>query len=271
MSQPDPNVRGPAPPSPPPRMSRLDMLLGESPLAWAMLGLLLALPLLGALALLGLAAGSFEPDPRVLRGVGASLMAATLTLALVVAWLLRGLRRQLLRLRSVAVTDLLTGAANRRFFVRSLERELDLARRHDFPTSIVLLDIDRLGEINAQYGHAVGDQVVAMVAQRLSEHLRDSDLLGRTAGGELAVLLSHLGPEQAVAAARRFRTVLTWQPLIVGGLELAVTGSFGVASYRGERELDVAGLMSRAEAAAARAKEQGRDRVVSDAPVQPAA
>jgi diguanylate cyclase (GGDEF)-like protein len=241
--------------------SRLELWLGESPLTWGVLVLLLLLPLLGSVALLGLAAGALEPEPRLLRGVGASLLAGSLTLFLVVAWLLRGLNRQLSRMRSLAVTDLLTGVANRRLLVRSLERELDLARRHGFPTSVALLDIDHLERVNQEYGFAVGDQVIAQVAQRLSEHLRDSDLLARSGGGELAVLLSHLGPEQGVAAARRFRTVLTWQPLVVGGRELAVTASFGVASYQGEKDVDVEVLMSRAEAAVARAKAEGRDRV----------
>jgi len=259
MNTPPQPGAGPAPPRALPRLSRLDLLLGESPLVWSMLVLLLLLPVLGATALLGLAAGSFEADSGLLRGVGTSLLAASLTLALVVAWLLRGLRRQLDRSRALAVTDALTGVGNRRFFIRSLERELDLAHRHGFPSSIVLLDFDHLGRINTNHSYAVGDQVVALAAQRLSEHLRDSDLLARTAGGELAVLLSHLGPEQAEAAARRFRTVLTWQPLVVGGVDIAITASFGLASYQGEKDLDVEAMMGRAEAAVALAKEQGRD------------
>ncbi len=263
MNQPSRARGSPVSPSPPQRLSQLDLLLGESPVAWAMLALLLLLPVAGAIALLALAAGRLEPDPQWLRGVAASLLAATLTLALVVAWLLRGLRRHLQRLRSLAVTDLLTGVANRRLFVRSLGRELDLARRHGFPCSVVLMDLDHLERVNNEHGFEVGDQVVALVAQRMSEHLRDSDLLARTGGGELAVLLSHLGPEQAAAAARRFRTVLTWQPLVVGSIEIPITGSFGAATYAGERDLDVEGLMGRAEAAARGAKEQGRDCIVS--------
>ncbi len=242
--------------------SRLELLLGESPVTWAVLALLLLLPVLGAVALLGLAAGAFEPDPRLLRGIGASLMAGSLTLVLVVAWLLRGLNRQLSRMRAFAVTDPLTGVANRKALLSNLARELDLARRHAFPCSVALMDIDHLERINQEHGFAVGDQVVALAALRLSEHLRDSDLLARSGGGELAVLLSHLGPEQAVAAARRFRTVLTWQPLRVGSRELAVTASFGVASYQGEGDVDVEVLMARAEEAVARAKGAGRDQVM---------
>ncbi len=252
--------RGPAPPEARHRPGGLDLLLGESPMAWAMLALLLLLPVLGAVALLGLSTGALQPDPRWLQGVGASLLAAALTLALVVAWLLRGLRRQLQRLRSLAVTDPLTGVANRRHFIQALERELDLGRRHGFPVSVVLLDLDRLGKINRDHGYAVGDEVLFLVAQRLAEHLRDSDLLARTAGGELVVLLSHLGPDQAAAAARRFRTVLNWQALVVGGLGLAVTASLGVASTQDQGSLDVETLMGRAEAAARRAKAEGRDR-----------
>lgn len=251
----------PAPAVTPQRPSKLELLLGESPIAWSMLALLLLLPVMGAAALLGLASGALESDPRWLRGVGASLLAASCVLALVVGWLLLGLRRQLQRLRSLSVTDPLTGVANRPLFLRSLERELDLARRHDFPVSVLLLDLDVLAEVNREHGFAVGDQVLVLVAQRLAEHLRDSDLLARTGGGELAVLLAYLGPEQAMAAARRIRTVLTWQPLAVGSLELAVTASLGIASYQGEADLGVEALVGRAEAAARSASTQGSGRV----------
>jgi two-component system, sensor histidine kinase LadS len=261
---PTPNSReGPAPPSSPYSPNRLDRLLGESPVAWALLALLLLLPVLAAAALLGLAAGRLDSDPALLRGVGTSLLAAALTLSLVVAWLLRGLRRQLSRLRALAVCDPLTGVANRQVFLQALARQLDLGRRHGFPVSVVLLDLDHLERINQQHGYAVGDQVIAMVAQRLSEHLRDSDLLARTGGGELAVLVSHLGPDQALAAARRFRTVLTWQPLALGALELPVTASSGIATFAGEVDLDVEGLMSRAEAATRQAKGLGSDSIAA--------
>lgn len=263
MSQPPRPREGPAPPASPFSPSRLDRLLGESPIAWALLVLLLLLPVLAAATLLGLAAGMLDADPGLLRGVGASLLAAALTLSLVVAWLLRGLRRQLQRLRDLALSDPLTGVANRRVFLQALAREFDLGRRHGFPISVVLLDLDHLERINQLHGYAVGDQVIALVAQRLSEHLRDSDLLARTEGGELAVMVSHLGPEQALAAARRFRTVLTWQPLLLGELELAVTASLGVSTYAGEADLDVEALMSRAEQATRLAKDLGRDSVAA--------
>jgi diguanylate cyclase (GGDEF)-like protein len=243
--------------------SRLDALLGESPLAWALLALLLILPVAGALALLGLSLGTFEPDPAWMRGVGASLMAAGLTLALVVAWLMRGLRRQMVRLRGLAVTDLLTGVANLRLFVQALERELDLARRHGFPVSVVVINLDHFERVNREHGYAVGDQVLVLVAERLSEHLRDSDLLARTNGGEFALLLSHLDSDSAVAAARRFRTVVNWQPLPVGSLEISVSACYGVATYRGQKGLDCRTLMSHAEEAMRRARASGSDRVCS--------
>ena len=241
--------------------SRIDLLLGESPIAWAMLAVLLVLPLLGSVALLSLAGGSLQPTPAVLRGVGAALLAGGFVLALLVAWLLRGLRRQILRLRAMSVTDPLTGVANRGHFIQALTRELDLARRHGFPLSVAVLDIDHLERINQEHGYPVGDQVIALVAERLAEHLRESDLLARTGGGELAVLLSHLGPEQAVKAARRFRTVLNWQPLALGDRDLVVTASFGVATFAGESNQDLEMLLGRAEAATRLAKDKGRDQV----------
>jgi diguanylate cyclase (GGDEF)-like protein len=244
------------------RPSRLERALGESPISLAVLALLVLLPVLAAWVLLAMGTGRAIPQAQTLRTLGAVLLASAFTLALFVGWMLHGLRRQLVRLRAMAVTDLLTGVGNRRVFVQALERELDLARRHGFPVSVVVIEIDTLNEINREHGLAMGDQVLAVLAQRLSEHLRDSDLLARTGGASFALLLSHLGPEQAAAAARRFRTVINWQPLAVGDTEIAVTGSFGVASQREPKGLSVQGLLEVAQQGAKRAAGQGGDSVV---------
>jgi two-component system cell cycle response regulator len=164
-------------------------------------------------------------------------------------------------LRELAVTDALTGASNRRFFIDSLERELQRAARFGFPVSVVLLDIDHFKAVNDTLGHIAGDRVLQQVVKRLAGALRDSDLLARYGGEEFVILLSHLTLEQAGEAAARFRRALVDQPFLIDDAEHVVTASFGVACSTPELGLGVQGLLRRADAAMYLAKGAGRDRV----------
>ena len=196
-------------------------------------------------------------------GVGASVFMACLLVIVLVDQLVRKERAYARLLRSLAVTDALTGAANRRHFIDSLERELQRAKRFSFPVGLVLLDIDRFKRVNDTLGHGVGDEVLVRVVELLSAQLRESDLLARYGGEEFVLLLSHLGPEGAQDAAERLRAILSDNPLRVGERELRVTASFGVASLEVGEDLDVGALLRRADAAMYRAKRAGRDRVVA--------
>jgi diguanylate cyclase (GGDEF)-like protein len=194
-------------------------------------------------------------------GVGASVFLASLLVIFLVDQLVRKEREYARLLRGLAVTDALTGAANRRHFIDSLERELQRAQRFAFPVSIVLLDIDHFKRVNDTQGHHVGDEVLVGVVARLAERLRDSDMLARYGGEEFVLLLSHLGIEGATEAAERLRAILADAPLRIGELELPITASFGVASAEPDQGLDVVRLLRRADAAMYAAKAAGRDRV----------
>ncbi|CAA7619352.1 PAS:GGDEF [Magnetospirillum sp. LM-5] len=163
-------------------------------------------------------------------------------------------------LHRLAVTDPLTGAANRRRFMASGHIEIERAARYQTPLSVVMLDIDYFKKVNDTHGHGIGDEVLRKVADAVQGCLREIDLLGRLGGEEFAVLLPETGLDAAVAVAERLRRAIGAIIIPVTGGALTVTASFGVAE-RDADELLFDTFLGRADGALYRAKESGRDRV----------
>lgn len=166
--------------------------------------------------------------------------------------------------QKLAITDSLTGYLNRRGFDDLGAREMERAVRFERPLSIVMVDIDNFKEINDTYGHAVGDRVLHNLAQRLLASLREVDIVGRYGGDEFVILLPEANVDIAIAVAERLRTALH-KPLFVGKPllpenPLTVSASFGVAELTKESQ-DIAALIEKADAAAYRAKQKGRNLV----------
>jgi diguanylate cyclase (GGDEF)-like protein len=162
-----------------------------------------------------------------------------------------------------AVTDELTGLANLRAFLNRLEQEIERSRRFSTPLALVMLDLDHFKQINDEYGHQQGDEVLAMVADVLREFSRDIDAPARYGGEELAVILPQTDSEGAEQLAERIREAVERLeiPRVDGGTgSLRLQASFGVAALP-ENAVDRAGLIAAADAALYRAKRAGRNRV----------
>jgi diguanylate cyclase (GGDEF)-like protein len=123
---------------------------------------------------------------------------------------------------------------------------------------VVLADLDEFKEVNDAHGHAVGDEVLRVVAEVLRETLRESDVAGRWGGEEFLLLLPGADEEGAAQLAERVRVALAARsiPSVPG---LRVTASFGVAEYAGETNTEQ--LLEAADGALYRAKRAGKDRV----------
>jgi diguanylate cyclase (GGDEF)-like protein/PAS domain S-box-containing protein len=159
-------------------------------------------------------------------------------------------------LRALSVTDVLTGAYNRRYFQERLNAELGRVHRHGGPLSLIMLDIDHFKRINDEHGHAVGDTVLQAICQRITSRLRRSDVFCRLGGEEFMVLCPGNTASQAHELATQLWNALRNQPIDGVGL---VTASFGVASWRAGEDGDA--LLLRADSRVYVAKQAGRDRV----------
>jgi diguanylate cyclase (GGDEF)-like protein len=168
-----------------------------------------------------------------------------------------------------AVTDELTGLANPRAFHTILEGEIERSRRFDVPMALVMLDLDRFKEINDEYGHQQGDEVLARVADVLREFSRDIDSPARYGGDELAVILPQTDADGARQLAERMREAVErlQVPVLNGGNPLKLAASFGVAAMP-ESASTKDGLVAAADAALYRAKRGGRSRVEQAEPVR---
>jgi diguanylate cyclase (GGDEF)-like protein len=166
------------------------------------------------------------------------------------------------RLEHLAMTDELTGLANRRsFFIRGGE-EIKRAQRYQVPLSLIMLDIDEFKNINDTYGHEAGDLALQRVATTLQANIREVDALARLGGEEFGVLLPNTQSEDAIKLAERLRLAVQSESCQVQqNQKMNVTASIGVAAYsEGISDLDA--LLRNADVAMYQAKNQGRNRLV---------
>ncbi len=166
----------------------------------------------------------------------------------------------------LARTDTLTGLHNRRAFGELGAAMLRQAQRQAFPVSGVMLDIDHFKKINDTYGHAAGDAALRHLAHILRDSLRQSDVCGRLGGEEFTILLPGTDITHAHQLAEKIRLRIANAPITWSGSSFSMSASFGVTC--GGNDMDT--LLRRADAALYRAKESGRNCVVSQAPDAPA-
>jgi two-component system cell cycle response regulator len=159
---------------------------------------------------------------------------------------LRARNAQLARLVS---TDLLTGLMNRGAIADHLRALVSRSQRHGAPLSVVLLDVDGIGEVNARHGHAAGDAVLAAVADRVGSELREEDAAGRWSGDEVLVVAPDTAGDGVAPLVARLRGAVDAAPVAVAAEPVPVSVSAGAATW-GEGD-DAEALVRRAERALA--------------------
>lgn len=182
---------------------------------------------------------------------------------------------ELKRLRKLVYYDELTGLFNRRGLTEEAEHQFRLVsfgttgveRRTGFqiPFSIIFFDIDDFKKLNDVYGHNAGDMALKAVAHVLKKNLRDGDLYGRWGGEEFLVALLGANQERAFVIAEKIRGALANFKFFVDGKRISLTASFGTATY--EKEKNLHGLIERADKAMYRAKEAGKNQVISSSDI----
>lgn len=159
-----------------------------------------------------------------------------------------------------ALTDVLTGLANRRAFDAALR---DAAAAGGRDASLLLLDIDHFKAINDSMGHLAGDVTLRDLAERLRLKICKDDLLARYGGEEFAAVLTETDRVAAAELAEQLRRSVEELSFSFEGRPYSVTISLGVASIHGDESLIPQALIRRADECLYRAKREGRNRVVS--------
>jgi diguanylate cyclase (GGDEF)-like protein/PAS domain S-box-containing protein len=135
------------------------------------------------------------------------------------------------RLAFMAHHDVLTSLPNRALLIVHVEQALGMAKRNRAKLALLFIDLDKFKPINDNWGHAVGDQVLQVVAARLRGHVRASDSVGRIGGDEFLVLLTEVASAQGAAkVAEGLRQAIS-QPMVVANMSLEIAASIGIALF----------------------------------------
>lgn len=162
------------------------------------------------------------------------------------------LLRERNRLEQLSITDPVTGLTNHRFFKENLHKEVERARRHQRPLTLLMVDLDGFKQFNDQQGHPEGDRILQLIGQTFVKNLRAMDSVSRYGGDEFALLLPDTGPDEGREVGDRLRGLVEDHFSSYG-----ITASIGVASippYDGE-------ILEEADQALYSAKRKGRNRI----------
>jgi two-component system cell cycle response regulator len=222
--------------------------------------------------LLGLDAGA---DDYLSKRVSDAELAARLSTATRVLSLEHSLKSALDERQRMAMTDSLTGAHNRRYFMRYLRAELKRARRFGTELSLLVLDVDYFKLVNDNFGHAAGDVVLQKLVKRIKNFLpREYDWCARLGGEEFAVVLPQTGLAGAAALAEKLRKSVEELSIRLSGEVRSVTVSIGVSGLQAMPMREIVTpemLLAHADRYLYRSKEGGRNRVTSPKPIAAAA
>ena len=173
------------------------------------------------------------------------------------------MQNELSETRQMLNEDALTGALNRRGMEQTLSREIALAHRNGSKFAIAMVDLDYFKKINDQHGHEVGDQMLMHFAELIRSVLRKSDALVRYGGEEFTLLLPDTDSRGAMLVLSRLQQLMKKSPIQYEGKEVNTTFSAGVAFLKSEENGHA--VLRRADEALYRAKNEGRDRIVTAA------
>lgn len=162
-------------------------------------------------------------------------------------------------LTHLATHDFLTGLPNRMQFYDRINQAIALAKRHDAKLAVLFLDLDRFKLVNDSLGHAIGDQLLQSVAQRLKSAIRSSDTASRLGGDEFVLLLLEVGQVAPLALkVEEIHNIIT-TPYDIAGNDLHIGATIGISVFPEDGE-DAGALIRHADFAMYHAKTNGRNK-----------
>lgn len=171
------------------------------------------------------------------------------------------LEENLVKMENQAMTDPLTGLLNRRAIMEHAEAEWQRAQREKRPLSLVLMDVDKLKEINDTYGHLAGDQALSKLAELMRAGTRRYDWVGRWGGDEFLLILPGTGAVEAGNLAERLRLKFKAGKTEVKGIHMNMSLGVASSSMADSSKDSLKELMARADRALYQAKQKGRGKV----------
>jgi len=135
-------------------------------------------------------------------------------------------------LERVSERDTLTPLFNRRYFLTAIHQRLARFERHAETAAVVFVDVNQLKFINDSFGHAAGDFALLEIAKRLGESIRATDVAARIGGDEFGLILDQSTEDGARVQINRLRFVLSAEPAVYDGHDIALSACFGVAMLR---------------------------------------
>jgi diguanylate cyclase (GGDEF)-like protein len=166
------------------------------------------------------------------------------------------------KIQKLAITDDLTGLYNRRGLYEIGRLEIERTRRYNIPLAAIVMDIDHFKRVNDQHSHAIGDQVLRSFAKCVQENTRELDIVGRIGGEEFVILLPGSDLRSAHRTAARLQDLIANNATSTDVGDIKITVSQGVSILDTSMQ-DLNDLVQAADRALYRAKEGGRNRVVS--------
>ena len=166
-------------------------------------------------------------------------------------------------LKELSHRDYLTNLYNRRYFNAFSKKFLNKSKQEYEPMSIIMLDIDYFKNINDTYGHAVGDEVIKLLASLLKDNTRENDTVFRLGGEEFAILLPSIGKMKASEIAEELRMIIENKNFIIADeKDIQFTVSLGIACINFEKDTDILESLDRADKALYQAKIEGRNKSI---------
>ncbi len=172
--------------------------------------------------------------------------------------LLREVRLKTRQLEQMAITDGLTGVFNRRHIMYLLQTEIERAKRHLVPLTVMMIDIDHFKKINDTFGHQFGDRVLVNVTGMIKRKIRNIDMIGRYGGEEFLVIFPNTDLKNALAIGERIRESMTLLKSSKHGFSVSI--SAGVQTWK---DHDAEGLIKETDGLLYTAKNKGRNRIES--------
>ena len=157
--------------------------------------------------------------------------------------------------------DVLTGVSNRNSLINSLRHEWELSHRHNSTLSLLIIDIDYFKSVNDTFGHLCGDLILKQVAEKISDCVRESDLVYRYGGDEFTVILRETEEEGALILAERIREAVAQGIYDYKGEMVNMTVSIGLSCNHHKQNSNETDLLDHADQALYRAKNEGRNLV----------